>query len=95
VTAASPEGVEPPVSVARGRAFLAADEVFRSIQQRTSGTTESLPQLDEQSESVDIVIAYALKALGTALIALRHREYLSEADFAFLIGPYAAVIGSR
>jgi len=88
-------GDEPPEVVDRSRTFLTAEKVLRAIQQKTTGSSEGLPKLDGRSESVDIVIAYAIKALGSALIALRHREYLSEADFAFLMGPYASVIGGR
>jgi hypothetical protein len=69
--------------------------LIRAIQRRSTGSDGDLPVLDERSESVDIVIAYALKALGSALIAFQHRDALSEADFAFLVGPYAMVIGGR
>jgi hypothetical protein len=79
----------------RAQAFLAADDVFRAIVRRSAGTDGQLPELDERSESVDIVIAYALKALSSALLAFRHRDCLSEADFAFLVAPYATVIGGR
>ena len=92
---ALPESADEPEAVIRAQAFLAADGVFRAIARRSSGTNGELPELDEHSEPVDIVIAYALKALGSALLAFRHRDCLSEADFAFLVGPYAMVIGGR
>ena len=89
------EMTDKPEGLLRAQAFLAAEEVFRAIQRRSTGTDGEFPSLDERSASVNIVIAYAIKALGSALIAFQQRDVLSEADFAFLVGPYAMVIGGR